>query len=1345
MKPKRRIAVESATFKHRLICLAVASAFGGVVHANPTGPAVVNGQAAFSQQGNTLAITNSPNAIINWQSFSIGATEATRFIQHSASSAVLNRVIGVDPSVILGTLQSNGKVFLINPSGVLFGHGSRIDVAGLVASTLNMSDKDFLAGRLNFTAGSITAGGLTNRGTITTPSGGSVILVAPQIENSGIINAPNGDVILAAGHSVRLGDTGAPNVLVEIQAPDTQAINVGEIIVGGGSASIYAGLIQQKGIVRAEGASMDAAGRIVFKATKDVTLAAGSTTSASGAKGGDVLIQAESGTNLVYGEVSAIGYAGKGGGIQLLGNQVGAVDSSVVTASGASGGGVILVGGDYKGDNLAVQIARATYFGAGASLISDATVAGDGGRIILWSNEATRAYGSISAKGGATSGKGGFVETSSRGYLDVTRGPELGSGGTWLIDPFDIVVSNVNGQLTNNSGAPNFTPTGNTSTIGANLIGGQLSTGASVTLDTTGAGSQAGNIVVQGSILTSNAVPTNLTLRAHNNIYLQPGSKIESSVAALNVTLNSDQDASGAGAVSLNGSSIITNGGNLVIGGGANPLTDFARLAADGTYGSLGSGVSMFNSTISTGAGNITINGASNAVAGLTGDGILVSSGTIIQSTTGNVLIRGDAASLSGNVNFASGVRVDFDGRILSDTGAIHIIGTGAGTPGSPATAGTGGVVVQKDALIRVGGAGRIELEGTGGASSSATNSVEGVTLLDRAHIFADNGGTIIITGSPGTPIAGGAIQNGVGFNSDGSAPGVTVRAGGAGGSITITGLAGNGTVVENANGVAMQGAGTLVEATGAATITINGTGSNTSLVNGWAGTNGLLMFGGAQIRSAAGAITITGTGGLTTPTASGAIGVNIFDSGTAVTTSNGTIQITGAGGGTLTNPTGQSAHGVLVGSGARVQATGAGSVTITGTAGFAAGVTQPNGTLSASSSGIDIQSGGAVSTVSGAIDLDGKAGTTAKLADGSWGVSLFGGSGDAAPITGIFSTSGNITVSATGPGTVAQRSGSNNGGVFLYQRASIETGAAGNITINGNAGAGSGGFLQGVLLWGGATPADANHPTVKVENGTIAITGVGGNTDNTDTPWPGQTNSVNDGIEFASGGQVVVTGAVGHIELTGTGGNAGQGGNNGITVYSAGTGDPVTGVFATGGGTIAMTGTANGPSNYGNGSHGIFVSGGRSQVQSTAAITLTGFGIANGVGSQNSDGVAMLSGASIVTTASGAIQITGTGGGTLANPLDQSGHGVALQSGAVVQATGTGSVSITGTSGVTAGIFDPNNLHVFTAGAISSYSNGVDIDSFGSVNGSKILTNTGSITWPTLVGRNRVVLIVMR
>ena len=104
----------------------------GNVFALPNGQQVANGQASFNTQGNNLTITNSPNAIINWQGFSINNNEAVRFIQQYGSSAVLNRVIGQDPSRILGLLQSNGKVFLINPNGILFGQGARIDVNGLV-------------------------------------------------------------------------------------------------------------------------------------------------------------------------------------------------------------------------------------------------------------------------------------------------------------------------------------------------------------------------------------------------------------------------------------------------------------------------------------------------------------------------------------------------------------------------------------------------------------------------------------------------------------------------------------------------------------------------------------------------------------------------------------------------------------------------------------------------------------------------------------------------------------------------------------------------------------------------------------------------------------------------------------------------------------------------------------------------------------------------------------------------------------------------------------------------------------------------------------------------------------
>ncbi|MEI6306136.1 MAG: filamentous hemagglutinin N-terminal domain-containing protein, partial [Deltaproteobacteria bacterium] len=127
----------------------------------PTDPKVINGQATFATSGNTLNITNSPNAIINWNSFSIGSNELTKFIQQSSTSAVLNRVTGGNASAIYGALQSNGRIFLINQNGILFGPGASVDVNKLVASTLDIKNEDFLAGRFNFFKGT-AAGSIEN-------------------------------------------------------------------------------------------------------------------------------------------------------------------------------------------------------------------------------------------------------------------------------------------------------------------------------------------------------------------------------------------------------------------------------------------------------------------------------------------------------------------------------------------------------------------------------------------------------------------------------------------------------------------------------------------------------------------------------------------------------------------------------------------------------------------------------------------------------------------------------------------------------------------------------------------------------------------------------------------------------------------------------------------------------------------------------------------------------------------------------------------------------------------------------------------------------------------------------
>src|SRR5690606_39187573 len=157
-----------------------------------------------------------PGAIINWRGFSIGRDEVTRFIQQHPDSAVLNRVVGGSPSEILGSLLSNGKVFLINANGIVFGEHSVVDTAGFVASTLNISDADFLARHMRFSG---DGGAIENRGYIRVRDGGDVMLIAPDITNSGLIRADDGAILLAAGRDVVIESLDFEHVRFRVQAP----------------------------------------------------------------------------------------------------------------------------------------------------------------------------------------------------------------------------------------------------------------------------------------------------------------------------------------------------------------------------------------------------------------------------------------------------------------------------------------------------------------------------------------------------------------------------------------------------------------------------------------------------------------------------------------------------------------------------------------------------------------------------------------------------------------------------------------------------------------------------------------------------------------------------------------------------------------------------------------------------------------------------------------------------------------------------------------------------------------------------------------------------------------------
>jgi filamentous hemagglutinin family protein len=213
-------------------------------NALPTGEHVTAGSAGFARSGNNLTVTQrTDKAVINWQSFDIGSDAAVRFNQPSSSSVALNRVVGSDASAIFGKLDANGKVFLVNPHGVLFGKGSQINVGGLVASSLDIADADFLAGRYRFAAGSgADAASVINDGTLTTGDHGAVALLGGRVENNGVIVARLGSVALAAGNAVSLDFAGDGLISLQVDAGAVNALaaNHGLIRADGGAVLLTA-------------------------------------------------------------------------------------------------------------------------------------------------------------------------------------------------------------------------------------------------------------------------------------------------------------------------------------------------------------------------------------------------------------------------------------------------------------------------------------------------------------------------------------------------------------------------------------------------------------------------------------------------------------------------------------------------------------------------------------------------------------------------------------------------------------------------------------------------------------------------------------------------------------------------------------------------------------------------------------------------------------------------------------------------------------------------------------------------------------------------------------------------
>lgn len=552
----------------------------------PTGGTITAGSGSISANGASMTISQQTQRMVaHWSTFNIGENASVRFQQPDSESIALNRIHDQNPSLILGSLSANGQIFLINPSGIIFGETARVDVGGIVASTLAISDEEFMRGHSTFdsstpeeeptitgdtptstqedttpstapdTAGATgspegsstapveyslippeTATGdpaalspeppasIKNQAVIRTAKGGYVAFIAPQTVNEGEINAQEGGVVMAGGEKVSLSFTGDKliNYSVEKGAVDALAAN--------------------KGLIKADG------GMVVLtaKAVDSLTQAVVNNSSIIEARGlegknGRIVLDAEGGQTRVSGALDASNADGRGGEIVATGDQVLIASNARLDASGSTGGGEVLIGGGWQGGDPAIHRARNTVVEQGALIKADATAAGKGGTVVTWADETTSFAGTISAKGGINGGDGGNAEVSGKerlnfaGLVDLTA--TAGKTGDLLLDPANFTIG---------------------SDITGAALGAQLDL-TNVIVQTGSDGGNAGNITVSEGVAWTSA--TTLFMKAHNSILVNEAIA-NSGGGQLILRADSDANSSGTVLFGASGQVAFTGGGS---------------------------------------------------------------------------------------------------------------------------------------------------------------------------------------------------------------------------------------------------------------------------------------------------------------------------------------------------------------------------------------------------------------------------------------------------------------------------------------------------------------------------------------------------------------------------------------------------------------------------------------------------------------------------------------------------------------------------------------------------------------------------------------------------------------
>jgi filamentous hemagglutinin family protein len=851
---------------------------------------VVSGEALLAAEGTMTEVTTSNRAVLNWESFSIQQHETIRFIQPSIDSAVLNRVTGGEMSQLLGLLQSNGQVYLVNPHGVVIGKEGRIDTAAFIASALEIRPEEFVQGQdLHLLGDSV--GSVINLGMIQA-AGGPVALIAHRVENQGSIEGAI--VSLASGHELLLQPSG--NTLLFIR-PDLKSAGV----ANSGSISALQAQLQTDGAIQfaINLGDVSQANSLVHEGGRVYLRAVDAPIDISGqivAHDGDIAIE---GAELITfsGHLDVSGETG--GKIYLYSEEIRLTDGQL-DASGQRGAGEILIGQKESGNAQLIEVAP------GVELRADSYLSGDGGRMLLLADGRIDFQGHISAQAFGSSGNGGNVEISARKSLSCPGFSDLrskeGNFGHFLFDPPNITIS------TAATGGDNYNDTD---------LGTQLGLG-NVTLTSGAAGvitfvnsavltiswSAATTFALNGSsIVTSGASAVNITnssasttpftavdFRA-NTGGAPTGTGTFVGINLSNVVINTSSSM-GAGAVSMQGlggdtgsgcTGIYLPSGSITTYTGAIALTGYG--GGNGAFGSLNYGLRLVSETCTTYSGAITLVGTSQAdtTAGDTNSGVVLQSGTSLVSTAtsgaGTISVTGQGALNGDSFN----IGVNWAASLTSSNAPIQITGYtgGVGTGNYGVTLGSGSITGTNGASLTITGTGPTTLAGGLGTSSS---SVSGHGVYCYGINVTLSSGNIVLAG-----YGKGTGGDAAGIYFEDLAPATVWNTGS--GAITMTGVgSANGTAMFN-SGIAINYRPLISTTSGSITLTgTSGTGAG-GFNNGiyWQSTKTGAMS--SNIFSVSGNIQLTGT------SLSGEPAVFIENGNGPYTTGSGNISISATGG----------------------------------------------------------------------------------------------------------------------------------------------------------------------------------------------------------------------------------------------------------------------------------------------------------------------------------------------------------------------------------------------------------------------------------------------------------------